>query len=73
MLEYNLTPTEQFKTAKPSLSKKCLCWHSDVMFDGREESGGTESLNTFQREFEDRLDQGLIGHEVCNNDDLILL
>ena len=64
MLEYNLITTSQrLETKKLSLGKNCLCWHSDVR-----EKYGRDGLDSFQREFEERLDQGLIGHEVCRRD-----
>ena len=64
MLEYNLITTSQhLETTKLSLGKNCLCWHSDVR-----EKYGRDGLDSFQRELEERLDQGLIGHKVCRKD-----
>jgi hypothetical protein len=64
MLEYNIQYQDNPERENPFLSKNCLCWHPGVIFN---EKGNNKERDNFRREFEDNLEQGFAGHEVCGN------
>ena len=63
MLEYNIPAPDNPESMKPLLSKNCLCWNPGVIFN---EKGNKGEKDNFRREFEDNLEQGFAGQEVCS-------
>jgi hypothetical protein len=64
MLEYNIPNPDNPESVHPILSKNCLCWHPGLIFN---EKGNTRERDNFHREFEDNMEQGFAGQEVCYN------
>ena len=64
MLEYNIPNQDNPESVNPILNKNCLCWHPRLIFN---EKGNNREKDNFQREFEDNVEQGFAGHEVCGN------
>ena len=63
MLEYNIPNPDIPKSENHIQSKNCLCWHPGVIFN---EKGNNRERDNFRREFEDNLEQGFAGQEVCS-------